>query len=105
MKFEPSTVGWRIGRSQVPHGVDLWQPWDRTAGVIGPQGSGKTLDLLTPALLQAPGAALVTLTGHGRDAGKYVVINNGEHIGYVSPEDAVIKVNMATVVTHDDFVI
>lgn len=37
-------------------------PWDRTAGVIGPQGSGKTLDLLTPALLNAPGAALVTLT-------------------------------------------
>src|SRR5512133_3831689 len=37
-------------------------PWDRTAGVIGPQGSGKTLDLLIPALLHAPGAALVTLT-------------------------------------------
>ena len=37
-------------------------PWDRTTGVIGPQGSGKTLDLLAPALLQAPGAALVTLT-------------------------------------------
>ncbi|CAN5270895.1 type IV secretory system conjugative DNA transfer family protein [soil metagenome] len=37
-------------------------PWDRTAGVIGPQGSGKTLDLLVPALLDAPGAALVTLT-------------------------------------------
>ena len=37
-------------------------PWDRTAGVIGPQGSGKTLDLLTPALLAAPGPALVTLT-------------------------------------------
>jgi type IV secretion system protein VirD4 len=37
-------------------------PWDRTTGVIGPQGSGKTLDLLTPALLGAPGAALVTLT-------------------------------------------
>ena len=30
--------------------------------MIGPQGSGKTLDLLTPALLAAPGAALVTLT-------------------------------------------
>jgi len=30
--------------------------------VIGPQGSGKTLDLLNPALLGAPGAALVTLT-------------------------------------------
>jgi type IV secretion system protein VirD4 len=40
----------------------LWVPWDRTSGVIGPQGSGKTLDLLTPALLGAPGAALVTLT-------------------------------------------
>lgn len=37
-------------------------PWDRTAGVIGPQGSGKTLDLLVPALLQAPGAAMTTLT-------------------------------------------
>jgi type IV secretion system protein VirD4 len=40
----------------------LWVPWDRTSGVIGPQGSGKTLDLLAPALLGAPGAALVTLT-------------------------------------------
>ena len=37
-------------------------PWDRTAGVIGPQGSGKTLDLLAPALIDAPGAALTTLT-------------------------------------------
>ncbi len=37
-------------------------PFDRTCGVYGPQGSGKTLDLLTPALLSAPGAALVTLT-------------------------------------------
>ncbi|WP_245616202.1 type IV secretory system conjugative DNA transfer family protein, partial [Phycicoccus jejuensis] len=37
-------------------------PWDRTAGVIGPQGSGKTLDLLAPALIAAPGAALTTLT-------------------------------------------
>ena len=55
-------VGWRIGRAHEPRGGDLWVPWDRTAGVIGPQGSGKTLDLLTPALLGAPGAALVTLT-------------------------------------------
>ncbi len=59
-RFEPTEVGWRIGTSKVPVGVALWQPWDRTAGVIGPQGSGKTLDILTPALLQAPGAALVT---------------------------------------------
>ncbi|MBW8173981.1 TraM recognition domain-containing protein [Ornithinimicrobium sp. Arc0846-15] len=61
-KFDPRQVGWQLGRAQEPHGGELWIPWDRTAGVIGPQGSGKTLDLLTPALLDAPGAALVTLT-------------------------------------------
>jgi type IV secretion system protein VirD4 len=55
-------LGWRLGRSRIPCGVELWVPYDRTAGVYGPQGSGKTLDLLTPALLDAPGAALVTLT-------------------------------------------
>ncbi|WP_295701587.1 TraM recognition domain-containing protein, partial [Lapillicoccus sp.] len=55
-------MGWRLGRGQQPRGGELWIPWDRTAGVIGPQGSGKTLDLLIPALLGAPGAALVTLT-------------------------------------------
>lgn len=61
-RFDPWQVGWRIGRGFQPRCDDLWCPWDRTAGVIGPQGSGKTLDLLTPALLGAPGAALVTLT-------------------------------------------
>ena len=62
LRFDPWDVGWRIGNAHEPRGGDLWVPWDRTAGVIGPQGSGKTLDLLTPALLGAPGAALVTLT-------------------------------------------
>jgi type IV secretion system protein VirD4 len=62
MIFNPADVGWRLGRAQEPRGGQLWVPWDRTAGVIGPQGSGKTLDLLIPALLGAPGAALVTLT-------------------------------------------
>ena len=57
-----SDFGWRLGRSSIPRGVELWVPFDRTAGVYGPQGSGKTLDLLTPALLDAPGGALVTLT-------------------------------------------
>ncbi len=55
-------IGWRLGEAREPRGGALWVPWDRTAGVIGPQGSGKTLDLLTPALLAAPGPALVTLT-------------------------------------------
>ena len=53
-RLDPRDVGWNLGRSTAPAGVDLWVPWDRTAGVIGPQGSGKTLDLLTPALLEAP---------------------------------------------------
>ena len=61
-RFDPRQVGWRLGKAHEPRGGDLWVPWDRTAGVIGPQGSGKTLDLLIPALLAAPGAALVTLT-------------------------------------------
>ena len=55
-------TGWRLGTAQAFVGSELWVPYDRTAGVYGPQGSGKTLDLLTPALLGAPGAALVTLT-------------------------------------------
>jgi type IV secretion system protein VirD4 len=62
MIFNPSDVGWHLGRAHEPRGANLWVPWDRTTGVIGPQGSGKTLDLLIPALLHAPGAALVTLT-------------------------------------------
>lgn len=62
LRINPTELGWHLGKSEEPRGVDLWVPFDRTAGVIGRQGSGKTLDLLTPALLDAPGAALVTLT-------------------------------------------
>jgi len=62
LKFDPYDVGWKLGEGHEPRGGELWVPFDRTAGVIGPQGSGKTLDLLVPALLGAPGAALVTLT-------------------------------------------
>lgn len=62
-RFEPRQVGWRLGRAAQPRtGGPLWVPYDKTAGVIGPQGSGKSLDLLIPALLDAPGAALATMT-------------------------------------------
>ncbi|MGC3994746.1 MAG: TraM recognition domain-containing protein [Propionicimonas sp.] len=61
-RTDPRQLGWPIGTAAEPRAGQLWCPWDRTCGVIGPQGSGKTLDLLTPALLAAPGAALVTLT-------------------------------------------
>src|SRR3954464_9780246 len=60
--FDPTDVGWRLGRSLVPHGVELWCRYDRTTGVYGEQGSGKTLDLLAPALLAHRGAGLATLT-------------------------------------------
>src|SRR4051812_35779473 len=60
--FDPTDVGWRLGRSRVPHGVNLWCRYDRTTGVYGEQGSGKTLDLLAPALLAHRGAGLATLT-------------------------------------------
>lgn len=60
--FDPSTVGWRIGRSTAPRGVELWCRYDRTTGVYGEQGSGKTLDILAPALLAHDGPALSTLT-------------------------------------------
>ncbi len=61
-RIPDTEVGWRLGRAAVPAAGELWVPFDRTTGVYGPQGSGKTLDLLAPALLDAPGAALVTLT-------------------------------------------
>ncbi len=60
--FDPTDIGWRLGRSRVPHGVELWCRYDRTTGVYGEQGSGKTLDLLAPALLAHRGAGLATLT-------------------------------------------
>lgn len=63
--LNPREVGWHLGRTGRRfgrRGSDLWVPFDRTTCVIGPQGSGKTLDLLVPALLDAPGGALVTLT-------------------------------------------
>ena len=60
--FEPTAVGWRLGKSETPRGVQLWVRYDRTTGVFGEQGSGKTLDVLAPALLAHDGPALATLT-------------------------------------------
>lgn len=59
----PTDVGWLMGTSvTTERPVKMWSPWDRTTGVLGQQGSGKTLDVLVPALLQAPGPALATMT-------------------------------------------
>ena len=62
MSFDPTDVGWRLGRSHIPRGVELWCRYDRTCGLFGEQGSGKTLDVLAPALLAHRGAGLATLT-------------------------------------------
>src|SRR5438105_4517280 len=48
--FDPTDVGWRLGRSATPRRVELWSRYDRTTGVYGEQGSGKTLDLHAAAL-------------------------------------------------------
>lgn len=59
----PEELGWRLGNAGLTRrGPELWIPYDRTTCVIGPQGSGKTLSVLAPALLAAPGGALVSLT-------------------------------------------
>ena len=52
MTFKAADVGWRLGRSAIPRGIELWCPYDRTTGVFGEQGSGKTLDVLAQALLE-----------------------------------------------------
>jgi len=62
VSFTPTEVGWRLGRSVSPRGVELYVRYDRTTGVYGAQGSGKTLDILAPALLAHDGAAVATLT-------------------------------------------
>jgi len=62
VRFDPVDVGWRLGTSSTPYGVELWCRYDRTTGVYGEQGSGKTLDVLAPALLAHRGAAIATLT-------------------------------------------
>ncbi len=61
-RVQPHELGVRVGRRSTRRGLQLWSRADRTLGVIGPQGCGKSLDLLLPALMACPGAALVTLT-------------------------------------------
>lgn len=62
MSLDPTEMAYRLGRSAIPAGVELWVRHDRTLGAFGAMGTGKTLDLLAPALMAHPGAALVTLT-------------------------------------------
>lgn len=61
-KVSLADVAVHLGTSCEPHGVEVYVRADRTIGVLGQQGSGKTLDQLIPALLDWRGSALVTLT-------------------------------------------
>ena len=54
LRFDPWDVGWRIGEAHEPRGGELWVPWDRTASVIGPQGSGKTPRPTDPSTPRCP---------------------------------------------------
>jgi type IV secretion system protein VirD4 len=61
-RFDPAAVGWMLGRSERPRGVQLWVPFDWSTCVYGIPGTGKTQRVLARALLAAPGAALFAST-------------------------------------------
>lgn len=55
----PADVGYRLGTSK---GVGVWASVEDSIMVIGPPRSGKGLHLVIPAILDAPGAVVVTST-------------------------------------------
>lgn len=56
---EPTDVGYRLGTSK---GVDVWASVEDSIMVIGPPRSGKSLQILVGAILDAPGAVVATST-------------------------------------------
>ena len=56
---KPHDVGYRLGASK---GVSVWASVEDSIMVIGPPRSGKGLHLVIPAILDAPGAVVVTST-------------------------------------------
>jgi type IV secretory pathway TraG/TraD family ATPase VirD4 len=54
-------VGRLVSGSRWLRGQRVYSPWARAAGIVGPQGSGKT-QFLIGIVVSAPGAALVTST-------------------------------------------
>ncbi len=55
----PQDVGYRLGMSK---GASVWASVEDSIMVIGPPRSGKGLHLVIPAILDAPGAVVVTST-------------------------------------------
>ncbi len=58
-RAKPNDVGWRLGTSR---GVECWMGVRDSAVILGPPGSGKGLNLVIPAILDAPGAVVTTST-------------------------------------------
>ena len=56
---KPHDVGYRLGSSK---GVGVWASVEDSIMVIGPPRSGKGLHIVIPAILDAPGAVVVTST-------------------------------------------
>ena len=56
---EPRDVGYQLGTSK---GTSVWASVEDSIMVIGPPRSGKGLHLVIPAILDAPGAVVVTST-------------------------------------------
>ncbi|WP_186372672.1 type IV secretory system conjugative DNA transfer family protein, partial [Brevibacterium casei] len=55
----PSDVGYRIGTS---HGLGVWASVEDSLLVIGPPRSGKSLQIVVPTILDAPGGVVATST-------------------------------------------
>jgi type IV secretion system protein VirD4 len=58
----PGELGYRLGVSLEPRGVELWASWEHSLEVVAPPGAGKTYRVLGPILRQHPGPALATST-------------------------------------------
>ncbi len=54
--------GWLLGKTRHARGLDLWVPFDRMAGVMGPSRPDDTGDVLAQADLAAPGGLLRVCT-------------------------------------------
>jgi len=58
-KPRPRDVGWRLG---VSRGVECWMGVRDSLVLLGPPGAGKGLNVVIPAILDAPGAVVTTST-------------------------------------------
>ncbi|MFF3554607.1 type IV secretory system conjugative DNA transfer family protein [Streptomyces tsukubensis] len=60
--LDPFDFGYPLGTSRRPKGLDLWSRADKSARVIGPMGSGKTMRFFAPTIRRWAGPVLATST-------------------------------------------